>query len=83
MFIFLGYIAGFLGISLGLYVYLSLLADTKSFGVPYTVGLSSLEDVSGSDYYLPPIWKREQRSSFINPKKKMRQDKISMKWKFK
>ncbi len=80
-FIFLGYLCGFLGIALGLFVYMVSMSDSKSFGVPYTVGVSPLEKVKGSSYYLPPIEKREYRSSFLNSKKEMKQGHISMKWK--
>lgn len=82
LFVLLGFMCGFLGIALGLFVYLSILVETKSFGVPYTVGISPFEKVKGGDYYLPPIWKREYRSSFVDSKKAKKQDKISMKWKY-
>lgn len=81
VFIFLGYLCGFLGISLGLFVYLSMIVNTTSFGVPYTIGLSPFEKIKGSKYYLPPIGKREFRSSFLNPKKEQKQDNISLRWK--
>lgn len=81
VFIFLGYLCGFLGIALGLFVYMVSMSDTKSFGVPYTVGISPLEHVKGSSYYLPAIEKREYRSGFLNAKKENKQGHISMKWK--
>ena len=81
LFIFLGYLCGFLGIALGLFVYMVLMCDSKSFGVPYTVGISPFEKVKGSSYYLPPIWKREYRSAFLSPQKENKQKHISMKWK--
>ena len=80
-FIFLGYLCGFLGIALGLFIYMVAMCDSKSFGVPYTIGVSPLEHVKGSSYYLPPIWKREYRSGFLNAKKSTKQGHISMKWK--
>lgn len=81
VFIFLGYLCGFLGIALGLFVYMVAMCDSKSFGVPYTVGISPLEKVKGTSYYLPPIEKREYRSAFLNSKKQSKQGHISMKWK--
>ena len=51
LFILLGYIAGFLGIALGLFIYTSYIVETKSFGVSYTLGLSPLDNVKGNDYY--------------------------------
>lgn len=83
IFIFLGWIFGFLGISLGLFVYMSLMAETKSFGISYTTGITPLEKVKGNSYYLPPIWKREYRASFLNSKKAKKQKDISMSWKYK
>ena len=80
IFIFLGYLCGFLGIALGLFVYLSMMAGTTSFGVPYMTGVSPLEKVKGNTYILPPIWKREYRSTFLRSKKEKKQANISMKW---
>ena len=81
VFIFLGYLCGFLGIALGLFVYMIAMCDSKSFGIPYTIGISPFEHIKGSSYYLPPIWKREYRSGFLNSKKEKKQGHISMKWK--
>lgn len=81
LFIFLGYLCGFLGIALGLFAYMVMMCDSKSFGVPYTIGISLLEHVKGSSYFLPPVWKREFRSGFLNSKKEAKQGHISMKWK--
>ena len=81
IFVFLGYLCGFLGIALGLFVYMILLCDLKSFGTPYTVGISPFEKIRGNSYYLPLIWKREFRSNFLNPQKEKKQEHISMKWK--
>ena len=81
VFIFLGYLCGFLGIALGLFVYMIAMCDSKSFGVPFTVGVSPLEKVKGSSYFLPPMEKREYRSGFLNSKKETKQGHISMKWK--
>ena len=83
IFIFLGYIAGFLGIAIGLFIGSGLLASHKSFGVsylsPYLPYLNSSSDVS---YFIPPMWHREKRADFLDTKKSKSQEKISMKWKF-
>ena len=79
-FIILGYIAGFLGISLGLFIYISLLSSIRSFGVFFTTPFAPSTDSKGNGYFLMPIWKREFRAPFIAPKKQMAQDEISMKW---
>ena len=80
IFIFLGYLCGFLGIALGLFVYLSMMAGTTSFGVPYMTGVSPLESEKGNTYFLPPIWKREYRSTFLRSKRERKQANISMNW---
>ena len=80
-FIILGFMAGFLGISLGLFAYMCKISNSKSFGIPYTIGITPLDNVKGNSYYLPPIWKREYRATFLNTKRERKQPNISMKWK--
>ena len=82
LFILLGFMAGFLGISLGLFVYISILCSLKSFGVPYTVPFAPNINSKGNGYLLLPIWKREYRENYVAPQKLKKQDKISMKWKY-
>ena len=81
LFILLGYIAGFLGIGTGLFVYLSIICDMESFGVSYSLPYSSMENLRSTGVVLPPIWKREYRASYLATKKDKKQEKISMKWK--
>ena len=81
-FILLGFMAGFLGISLGLFVYICILCNLKSFGVPFMAPLAPPINSEGNGYFLPPIWKREYRPPYVSPKVEKSQDKISMKWKF-
>ena len=82
VFVLLGFIAGFLGISLGLFVYISILCSLKSFGVPFTVPFAPASNSKGNGYLLLPIWKREYRAPYMSPKRKKEQDKIAMKWKY-
>lgn len=81
-FILLGFISGFLGISLGLFAYISLLCSIKSFGVSFTTPYAPANSSKGNRYLLEPIWKREYRAPYIAPKKLKEQDKFAMKWKF-
>ena len=81
-FILLGFICGFLGIALGLFVYISTLCSLKSFGVPYTVPFAPASNSNGNGYLLQPIWKRESRPPFMATKREKDQSKISMKWKY-
>lgn len=82
LFILLGFTAGFLGISLGIFIYLILLAQTKSFGVSYISNLTLLKDHDDYGFFMPPISKRDFRPQFLNSQKPQKQNSISMKWKF-
>ena len=80
-FVALGVTTGFLGIGVGLFIYVSMLCSLKSFGVPYTTPIAPSYDTNGNGFFVTPVWKQEYRASFISPKKKKAQRKISMKWK--
>lgn len=81
-FILLGFMCGFLGISLGLFFYISFVSSLRSFGVSYTTPLAPATNSKGNNYLLPPIWKREYRPTFIASKREKDQEKLSMKWKY-
>lgn len=81
VFILLGFVAGFLGISLGLFVYISMLTNMKSFGISSTVPFAPSVDSKRNKYFIAPIWKREYRPQYLDPKMQKDQDNISMKWK--
>ncbi len=81
IFTLLGYTAGFLGIGIGIFVYISVICSLKSFGVSYTSPIDSEASNFGNKYFIPPFWKQEYRDSFLATKKKISQSKISMKWK--
>ena len=82
LFLFLGYIAGFLGIAFGLFVYCAILAGLKSFGVSYLSPYFPCENKdTESTIFLKPIWLREKRSSFLDPKRINEEGTISMLWK--
>ena len=83
IFIVLGYIAGFLGISIGLFVYISVLSSLRSFGVFFTIPFAPDINSKGNSYFLRPIWKREFRAPYVAPKKEQAQANISMKWNIK
>lgn len=77
----LGYISGFLGIGVGICVYISVLCSLKSFGVTYVTTLVPDSSHTGIKYFIPPFWKQEYRAGFLAPKKEVSQSKYSMKWK--
>lgn len=82
VFIFLGYTAGFLGIGLGLFIYINILCSMKSFGVNFTSPLTPALGLGDNGYFVKPAWKQETRASYIAPKKEKAQPKISKKWKY-
>ncbi|MBQ2937763.1 MAG: spore germination protein [Clostridia bacterium] len=81
-FILSGFIAGFIGIGIGIFVYLSTLCDIESFGIPYTTPYAPAINSKNNGFLLPPIWRREYRANYLASKREKKQDKISMKWKF-
>ena len=83
IYIILGYICGFLGIGVGLFVQGAILASLKSFGVSYLSPYAPITNLNtDASYFIPPMWRREKRADFLNTKKEKSQEKISMKWKF-
>ena len=81
-FVFLGYLAGFLGIGIGIFVYISALCDLETFGVSYTAPYAPVMNSKNNGFLLSPIWKRESRPTFLATKRIKKQNKISMKWRF-
>ena len=80
VFIFLGAFSGFLGIGVGIFVYISILCNIKSFGVPFTAPFSPGSTENNTGYVLPPTWKQETRNSFLLPQEMKKQNKMSKKW---
>lgn len=80
-FIFLGTLFGFLGIALGLFIYLSILSNYSSFGIPYLAPYVPANYTNHDGYFLSSIWKREQRQDALNTKRKNKEAQISMVWK--
>lgn len=83
VYIFLGYIGGFLGIGFGIFILLLSLCNLTSFGVPYIMPyLSKVNVNSDSSYFSVPIWKKEKKPNFLSTKRPYSQNEISMKWKY-
>lgn len=83
LYIFLGYIAGFLGIAVGLFTHFSILCALNSFGVSYLEPYIPVTNFNTSiSYFIHSIWKRENRSDFLNTKRPKEQPRISRKWKY-
>ena len=81
VFTMLGYICGFLGIGIGIYLYLAIICSIKSFGVSYLSPISPNISQFGLKYFIPPFWKQEYRNDFLASKRQISQNKYSMKWK--
>lgn len=77
----LGYIAGFLGITFGFFLHFIFLSSQSSFGVPFISPYVPFMNLRSTDnIYIPPVWKREKRSSFLNTKRPKSENHISMQW---
>ena len=83
-FIFLSALAGFLGITAGLFVLGIWSTSLKSFGVPFMAPLGpKTSDSVQKALFRAPEWKMENRPDYLNTKKEKKQDKYSMGWKIK
>lgn len=82
VYIFAGYIGGFLGIAVCIVIHIFILTNLKSFGVSYISPYISANNNLIKGLVLSPIWKREFRDNFLNSKRKEKQDNISMNWKY-
>lgn len=70
LFIFLGYMAGSLGISLGIFAYLGLLSNIKSFGVSYLTMNSNSENQKVLDIFYHRFGKENTEVVFKSTKRK-------------
>lgn len=83
VYIFLGYIGGFLGIGLGLFILLLSLSNLTTFGVPYVMPfLTNVNSRTTSSFFSIPIWAKEKKPKFLSTKKVDSQPHISMRWKY-
>lgn len=83
VYIILGGFAGFLGITAGLFVNGLVWVHTYSMGVPMFAPYAPKMKSGGLlGVTVEPIWKREYRSDYQNPKRKAKEAKISRKWMF-
>ena len=82
IFILLAYMAGFLGIGLGTFVYIGIVCNLRSFGVPFMVPYAPVTSKNGDSFFLKHIWKNEKRPDYLNTKKISSQEHISRKWKY-
>lgn len=83
LYIIAGFLAGFLGIGIILFGHLILLCSLKSFGVSYLAPYVPTTSKNNKAYFMPPFWNREKRPDFLNSKRPKKQERVSMKWKYK
>ncbi|ABN51902.1 MAG TPA: spore germination protein [Hungateiclostridium thermocellum] len=80
-YVFLAAMAGFLGITFGLFVQSIILCNAKSFGVPFMAPFGPKTKSRFQDqFFRSPIWKQEKRPDFLNTKDTQKQPKISRQW---
>lgn len=81
-YVVLAYIGGFLGIGVGLFVQMIILANLKSFGASYLSPYLPVTNYSRSHkFILKPLWQTERRPDFLNTKRKYAENNVTMKWK--
>jgi len=80
IFIVLAAILGFYGITLGLVASITILANTKSFGVSLLSSLAPKLSASGDLIIRKPVWQQQFRPDNVNAIDTVRQPKISRKW---
>lgn len=82
IYIILAYLAGFLGIAIGLCIHLFMISNLKSFGVSYLEPYIPSDKNVKNGIFLAPSWKREKRHDFLNTKRENKQSHYSMGWKY-
>lgn len=80
VFIILGAIAGFFGVSLGVFVIGGLICSMKSFGVPFLSPVAPKSRKSRDLIIRHPIWKEELRPDFTNSPTSRKQGYKSKGW---
>jgi spore germination protein KA len=66
IFIFLGAIAGFYGISAGIFIFGGYICSMKSFGVPYLAPIAPTTKSNPDIVNKGPVWMQNDRPDFLN-----------------
>jgi len=84
VFVLLSSLMGFYGIGIGLFIYVLLLGNQKSFGVPFLSPVPQMRSKSVTNaIFVNPIWRRENRADFLKTQKEKEEQEISRSWKIK
>ncbi|MFZ5632634.1 MAG: spore germination protein [Bacillota bacterium] len=79
-YILLAALMGLLGMVVGLFIHLGLIANMRSFGVPFMAPAGPVTK-SGPDFFLRgPVWEQELRPDYLDPLRRRRQPRISRGW---
>lgn len=79
-YILLGAVLGLLGMMVGMFIHLGLLANMRSFGIPFMAPAGPVTAANPDFFLRGPIWKQEMRPDYIDPLRRRRQPKISRGW---
>ncbi|HHW32396.1 MAG TPA: spore germination protein [Clostridiaceae bacterium] len=80
-YIILGSMAGFLGITVGLFIHFIWLVSFNSFGIPFMVPFAPRTvKTSHESFTRRPVWKQERRPDYLNPKDIYSQPEKSRGW---
>lgn len=80
-YIILGAMAGFLGITAGLFIMEIWFVKAKSFGVPFLAPFAPRTSGGAEDEFTrAPIWKQENRADYMNVKDTRKQPAVSRGW---
>ncbi|HZJ83021.1 MAG TPA: spore germination protein [Clostridia bacterium] len=83
LFIFLASIAGFYGLSVGIFIVGGFACSMKSFGVPYFAPIAPRTKVNPDVIIRQPLWKQTMRPDSTNTPNKRRAGKIVRGWAYK
>lgn len=67
---------------MGVFIHLLIVNNIQSFGVSYLDPYMPSKGKVDNGIFTKPIWKREKRDDFIDPKRPNKEGHISMKWKY-
>ena len=81
VYIILGSVAGLLGITTGLFIHGLIWVHTYSLGVPmFSPYAPKMKSKGIFGIMVEPVWRRDQRSDYQNPKRVQKAAKVSRGW---
>ncbi|HZK34792.1 MAG TPA: spore germination protein [Bacillota bacterium] len=83
LFIFLGFFAGFYGISIGIFIIGGMACSMKCFGVPYFAPVAPKTKVNPDVIIRQPIWKQRMRPDLLNSPNQKRAGNTVRGWAYK